>query len=82
LPTIAVVLLLLLWTDDKVAPIIVTALVVLPTTYSSLKDAFYSVDDDLVKALRLFNVSTPKLLAKVYIPHILPSTVTLAPITL
>ena len=75
LPTIAVVLLILLWVDDdNIAPIIVTSLVVLPTTYSGLRDAFYSVDDEMIKALRLFNVSTPNLLAKVYIPQILPST--------
>ena len=72
LPTIAVVLLLLLWTNSKVAPIIVTTLVVLPTTYNSMRDAFFSVDDELVKALRLFNVSTGEMLLKVYLPQILP----------
>lgn len=43
LPTIAVVLLLLLWTNSFIAPIIVTMLVVLPTTYTQLKNAIDGV---------------------------------------
>lgn len=74
LPTIAVVLLLLLWTNSFIAPIVVTSLVVLPTTYSSLKESFFSVDKDLIQALKLFNVDNKTLLNKVYIPSVLPST--------
>ena len=72
LPTIAVVLLLLLWTNSKIAPIIVTTLVVLPTTYSSMRDAFFTVDDELIGVLRLYKVPMSEMLLKVYIPQILP----------
>ena len=72
LPTIAVVVLLLLWTNSKIAPIIVTMLVVLPTTYSSMRDAFFAVDDGLITVLKLYNVPMSELLFKVYIPQILP----------
>lgn len=74
LPTIAVVLILLLWTSSNVAAVVVTSLVVLPTTYSSLKDALFSVDDDLIKVLKLYGVDDKKLLKDVYTPAILPST--------
>lgn len=74
LPTIAVVLLLLLWTNSKIAPIVVTTLVVLPTTYNSMRDAFFSVDNDLVSALKTFNVPTKTLFIKVYAPQVLPPT--------
>lgn len=74
LPTIAVVVLLLLWTNSKIAPIIVTMLVVLPTTYSSMRDAFFTVDDGLITVLKLYNVPMHELLLKVYIPQILPPT--------
>lgn len=74
LPTIAVVVLLLLWTNSKIAPIIVTMLVVLPTTYSSMRDAFFTVDDELITVLKLYNVPMRELLFKVYIPQVLPPT--------
>ncbi|MBQ7373379.1 MAG: ABC transporter permease subunit [Clostridia bacterium] len=74
LPTIAVVLLLLMWTNSFIAPIVVTSLVVLPTTYSTLRDAFFNVDGDLIKALKLFEVDQKTLLKKVYAPSVLPST--------
>ena len=73
LPTIAVVLLLLMWTNSFIAPIVVTSLVVLPTVYSSLKEAFFSVDKDLIRVLKLYGVDKKTLLKKVYFPSVLPS---------
>ena len=72
LPTIAVVLLLLLWTNSKVAPTIVTTLVVLPTSYSSMRDAFFTVDDELVTVLKTYGVPMRELFFRVYIPQVLP----------
>ena len=74
LPTIAVIVLLQYWTNSKIASIVVTTLVVLPTSYSSMREAFFSVDNDLIKALKLFNVSEGELIKKVYFPAILPAT--------
>ena len=39
LPTVAIVLLLLFWTNSKIAPVIVTMLVVMPTLYTNLYSA-------------------------------------------
>ena len=72
LPTVAVVLLLLLWTNTFVAPIIVTILVVLPTTFLSLSNAFASIDNDAVKMCEFFNVSKKDIFIKVQIPQIKP----------
>ncbi|MBR2385482.1 MAG: ABC transporter permease subunit [Clostridia bacterium] len=75
LPTIAIILLLYIWTDSSAkSAIIVTTLVVLPTTYSSMRDAFFTVDDELIKGLKLYKVPTHEMLLKVYFPQILPST--------
>ena len=76
LPTIAIVLLLLIWTKDNknLSAIIVTTLVVLPTIYTNMRNAFFSVDSELIKTLKLFKVPFLKLLFRVYIPAILPST--------
>ncbi len=77
LPTIAVVLLLLFWTTSNVAPIIVTMLVVLPTLYSGLKEAFFSVEDSLIDALLLFKVGRKDMIKKVYVPMIAPQALLL-----
>ena len=73
LPTIAVVLLLLLWTNSFVAPIIVTMLVVLPTLYTNLYNSLCSVDDKLTDMCAFFGVDKKKVFKKVSLPIIMPS---------
>jgi len=72
LPTIAVVLLLLFWTNSFIAPIIVTILVVLPILYTEIVSAFLSIDKDLIVAFNVFNISKKDMLKKVYIPQVKP----------
>lgn len=72
LPTIAVVLLLLVWTNDFVAPIIVTFLVVFPTLYLNVKNALDSVDYEQIQMCNVFGVSKKDILLKVQLPQIYP----------
>ena len=72
LPTIAVVLLLLVWTDEFVAPIIVTFLVVFPTLYLNVKNALDGVDYDQIEMCKVFGVSKKEILLKVQLPQIYP----------
>ncbi len=74
MPTIAVILLLLLWTNSKVASVIVTMLVVLPTIFSSMLDALSKVDRDIIAMLRLYKVGKKEMLLKYILPIILPTT--------
>lgn len=73
LPTIAVVLLLVVWTNSQVAPVIVTMLVVLPTVYANMTDAFSVVDKDVVQALKLYGVPKKQILKKVIVPQMTPA---------
>ena len=73
LPTLAVALLLVFWANSKVAPVIVTMLVVLPTTFTNLKNAFDSVDNSAVKACNFFGVSKKDIFYKVQMPQIAPA---------
>ena len=50
LPTLAIVLLVLVWTNNQIAPIVVTSLVVMPTAYTQIKSALDSVDKTSVEA--------------------------------
>ncbi|MBO7149691.1 MAG: ABC transporter permease subunit [Clostridia bacterium] len=73
LPTLAVALLLVFWANSKVAPVIVSMLVVLPTTFTNLKQAFDSVDNDAVKMAEFFSVSKKDVFFKVQLPQIAPA---------
>ena len=73
LPTIAIVLLLLFWTNEQVAPIIVTMLVVMPTTYTHLKSALGTVSVLSVEAGKVDGADKKQLLLKVQLPQIAPA---------
>ena len=75
LPTIAVVLLLLFWTNSQVAPVIVTMLVVLPTVYTNVDNALNEIDKDQLEMCKVFNVEAKTVLTKVKIPQIAPSMI-------
>ncbi|MDY6367474.1 MAG: ABC transporter permease subunit [Clostridia bacterium] len=73
LPTVAVVLLILFWANSKVAPVIVTMTVVLPTVYTNCVEAFSQVDGQTITALKLFKVSKKDILFRVSLPQMTPS---------
>ena len=78
LPTIAVVLLLVLWTNSHVAPVIVTFLVVFPTLYNNLYAALCGIDKELNEMCKVFGVENKKRLKKVVFPQIAPEFVSAA----
>jgi NitT/TauT family transport system permease protein len=75
MPTIAVILLLLLWTNSKVAAIVVTMLVVLPTIFSTMNDALGKIDSDIISMLKLYDISKKDIFCKYIFPIIMPSTI-------
>ena len=72
LPTVAVTLLLVFWVNNKIAPVIVTMLVVLPTTYTNLTNAFDSVDKDAITMCEFFGVEKKQVFFKVQLPQMAP----------
>ena len=73
LPTVAVVLLLLFWTNSKIAPVVVTALVVLPTAYTQLKSAMGGVDKITVDAALVDGADRLGAFLRIELPQIVPS---------
>ena len=73
LPTIAVVLLLLFWTNSLVAPVIVTMLVLFPTVYTQFESAFFSLDNTVIEASRVDGANETKVLLFIELPQIMPS---------
>ncbi len=73
LPTIAIVLLLLFWTNSKVAPIVVTAIVVLPTSYTHIESALFSLDKTISEAGRVDGADEKSVFLTIELPQIFPS---------
>lgn len=73
LPTVAVILLLLVWTNSKIAPVIVTMLVVLPTTHSHLKSALEAVDRTIAEAGRVDGATEKQVFGYIELPLIKPA---------
>ncbi|MBR2499221.1 MAG: ABC transporter permease subunit [Clostridia bacterium] len=74
LPTIAVILLLIVWTkSESLSAILVTVLVILPTTYSHLKSAFEALDKSVVEASRVDGADELRVLRHIELPLIAPT---------
>ncbi len=72
LPTVAVVLLLVLWSTSRVAAVIVTMLVIFPTLFENIFAALNGIDNELVEMCSVFNVDKKTTLSKVVLPMVAP----------
>lgn len=72
LPTIAISWLLLFWTNEQVAPVVITMLVVLPTSYTQVKGALESVNKNTLDAGKVDGANWVNLLFRIEIPQIMP----------
>ena len=73
LPTLAVILILLFWTNPTLAPIIVTILVLFPMIYSQLTSALNGVDNGIIEMAEVYEISKKARLTKIYLPLISPA---------
>ena len=72
LPTMAVTLMLLIWSTPKVAPGIVAALVLVPMVYSQFAAAIEGVDGDLLEMARVYRLTRSQKLKKIILPAVAP----------
>ena len=73
LPTIAIALILYYWLSNYTAAIVVTMLVVFPTVYTNIKNAFGEIDYKLVDMCDVFMVSKKDKYNKVIVPQLMPA---------
>lgn len=75
LPTLAIILLILRWTenDKNVAPVIVTVLVLFPMIYAQIMAAADGVDDGLKNLVKVYRIKKPVALFKIYLPAVAPN---------
>lgn len=73
LPTMSVILLLVLWVDRQINPVIVAGLVIFPVLYSGLDAALSTIGGELEETARLYAPSAPYKFFKVYLPLSAPA---------
>lgn len=73
LPTLAVILILLVWTTPRFAPVIVTVLVLLPLIYAQINASFGQIDEGLKQMLSTYGVDKKTRFFKVYLPLASPN---------
>lgn len=73
LPTVAIVLLLLFWTNDEIAPVVVTSLIVLPTSYVNVLNSLDSVEKEELEMCNAFGVDKKHIITKLFLPKTAPS---------
>lgn len=76
LPTLAVVLLLLIWTNAQAAPVIVTVLVLFPVSYAQILAAADGVDDGLIQMAKVYKIKKSTQIFSIYIPLVAPNILT------
>lgn len=74
LPTLAVVLLLLIWTNPRVAPVVVTVLVLFPMIHARVYTAIDGMDGGIRQMIKVYNVPKSQAIFKIYLPLIAPQT--------
>ncbi|MBQ9734599.1 MAG: ABC transporter permease subunit [Clostridia bacterium] len=72
LPTIAIAWLLLFWTNNQIAPVVITMLVVMPTSYTHIKGAIDGVNKITLEAAMVDGAGRKELFFKIELPQIAP----------
>lgn len=75
LPTMAVLLLILVWTTPRTAPVVVAFLVLFPICYSQLSEGIAEVDSELLQMVKVYNVKKTKVLTNVYLSRLAPQLI-------
>ncbi len=70
LPTLAVALILLIWTTPRVAPAAITFLVLFPMIYAQLLSSIGEIDGGLKEMAQVYRISKRDRLFKIYLPHV------------
>ena len=82
LPTISIILLVLIWVNSKIAPFVITFIVIFPMLYTTILDAADGVNPDLVEMTQVYGFSKRKRVIHLYLPSMTPAILTGVSLTL
>ena len=69
-PTMAVILLALIWLDNAIAPILVGVIVIFPIIYGAVVNGVREMDVQLLEMAQIYHLSRKKKLRHLYLPSI------------
>ena len=69
-PTIAIIIVVLIWSSVERVPIVVGMLILFPILYESILGGIENVDKNLLKMSKVFKVPTKRVVRDIYIPSI------------
>ncbi len=72
-PTLAIILIIMLWLDGQRAPVVVGFLIAFPILYQAIYTAITGVDKDLVEMAKVYKVSKKDIVFGLYAPEIAPA---------
>lgn len=72
-PTMAIILLAIIWMSSATAPLLITFLVIFPQLYAAIYAAITETDADVVEMSKVYRVSRRDMVTKLYIPYLVPA---------
>lgn len=72
IPTMAVIILAIIWLSSDKAPMLVGALIAFPLLYQNVVQGILGVDKNLVEMARIYNFSKVKMIKSIYLPTLKP----------
>lgn len=72
-PTLAVTLMLMLWSTPHTVPVIVTFLMLFPVSYAQLSTAYRAIDPKLLEMANVYRLSRTDRIFRIAVPQVLPS---------
>lgn len=69
-PTMAVILLSLIWLNREISPILVGGLVIFPIIYSAVVDGIRNIDHKLMEMVQIYAIGKKQRIFRLYVPSI------------
>lgn len=70
IPTIAVIILVLIWSNVEIVPIITGIMIILPLIYENILGGIDSIDRDLLKMAEIYKISKIDVFKGIYVPGV------------
>ena len=71
IPTIAIIVLVLIWLNNEIVPILIGFIMVFPILYEAILNSILNVDQDIIQMAHLYKVGKIRIIKNIYIPNIL-----------
>lgn len=71
IPTIAIIVLALIWLNNELVPLLIGFIMVFPILYEAILNSILNIDQDIIQMAHLYKVGKVRIIKNIYIPNIL-----------